>query len=43
MGKGKKTRDLILGTALEVFRERRYGNSSVNEIAKRLGVRTSLV
>jgi len=43
MGKGKKTRDLILGTALEVFKERRYGNSSVNEIAKRLGVRTSLV
>lgn len=43
MGKGKDTRGSILRTALKVFRERRYDNSSINEVAKRSGVSTSLV
>lgn len=43
MGKGEKTRQQILEKALQVFEDKRYENGSINEIAKRLGVRSSLI
>lgn len=43
MGKGEKTRQQILEKALQVFEDKRFENGSINEIAKRLGVRNSLI
>ncbi len=43
MGKGERTRNAILETAVKVFEERRFENGSINEIARRLNVRNSLI
>lgn len=43
MGKGERTRQIILETAIKVFEDKRFENGSVNEIARRLKVRNSLI
>jgi len=43
MKKSEKTRQEILETAIKVFKSRRFENGSINEIAKRLGIRNSTV
>lgn len=43
MKKSEKTRQKIFETAVEVFESRRFENGSINEIAKRLGIRNSTV
>ena len=40
--KGEETREKILETALELFRERGYGETSMREIAAKAGVATGL-
>src|SRR5687768_7279108 len=37
-GRGERTRELILGTALELFRERGYEETTMRAIAQRAGV-----
>lgn len=43
MPKSKLRRELIIREAINVFREKRFDNGSISEIARRLGVRSSLI
>ncbi|MGC9125838.1 MAG: TetR/AcrR family transcriptional regulator, partial [Caldisericaceae bacterium] len=43
MRKGELTRKRILDTAIGVFKDKRFGNGSVSEIASKMGIKNSTV